>query len=172
MFLTSHGSVHDYDMEFLKELLQLLDSHIERLTVSLSQSIDPGGVSESIEYIIGIGLDACQSYLVTTSNDLKVKKAVALKCGPVHRTSGLTIVEIIKHAASFGKHDDEWRLLSNPCEALDALFVDDHEYSLITILRELVFAPNNRLQALLPHLRAWRDDLARLISSPTTSNSA
>ena len=72
---------------------------------------------------------------------------------------GLTIVEIISHAANFGKHDDEWSLPSNPCEALDTLFIDDNKYSLTTILRALVFAPSNRLQTLLPLLRAWRDAL-------------
>ena len=117
------GRVHDYDMEFLRDLLELLDGHIERLSASVPQSVDAGGAFESIEYIISVGLDACQSYLATTSSDLKVKKAVALKKGPVH-PSGLTIVEIINHAANFGKHDDEWSLPSNPCEALDALFVD------------------------------------------------
>jgi hypothetical protein len=160
MFLTlPDGRVFDYDMEILKDLLELLDGHIERLSASLPQSVDPGGVSESIEYIIGVGLDACQSYLATTSNDLNVKKVIALKCGPVHQESGLTIVEIINHAANFARHDDEWNLQSTPCEALDALFIDDKEYSLTTILRELVFAPHNRLQALLPRLRAWRDAL-------------
>lgn len=85
-------------------------------------------------------LDACQSYLASTSSDLKVKKVVALKHGPKH-PSGLTIVEIINHAANFGKHDDEWSLFPpNPCEALNALFGDDRESSLTTILRELVFA--------------------------------
>ena len=62
--------------------------------------------------------------------------------------SGLTIVEIINHAANFGKHDDEWSLFPpNPCEALDALFVRNNEYPLTTILRALVFARSNRLQA-------------------------
>ncbi|MGH8591571.1 MAG: hypothetical protein ACREXX_20330 [Gammaproteobacteria bacterium] len=122
------GRVHDYDMEFLKDLLELLDGRIERLSASVPQSVDARGVFESIEYIIGVGLDACQSYLATTSNDLKVKKDVALKCGPMH-PSGLTIVEIINHAANFGKHDDEWNLLPpTPCEALDKLFVGDDEY--------------------------------------------
>ena len=71
---------------------------------------------------------------------------------------GLTIVEIINHVTNFGTHD-EWSLPSIPCEALNALFVDDEEYSLTTILRELVFAPRDRLQALLPRLRAWHDAL-------------
>ena len=67
---------------------------------------------------------------------------------PSTQPAVVTIVEIISHAANFGKHDDEWSLFpSNPCEALDALFVDDNEYSLTTILRALVFARSNRLQA-------------------------
>jgi len=59
------GRVHDYDMEFLKDLLELLDGHIERLSASVPQSVDAGGAFESIEYIISVGLDACQSYLAT-----------------------------------------------------------------------------------------------------------
>ena len=162
------GRVHDYDMEFLKDLLELLDGRIERLSASVPQSVDARGVFESIEYIIGVGLDACQSYLATTSNDLKVKKDVALKCGPMH-PSGLTIVEILNHAANFGKYDDEWNLLPPTlCEALDKLFVGDDEYSLTTILRRLVLTRSNRLQALLPHLHRWRDDLAR--TAQTTAN--
>jgi hypothetical protein len=110
-------------------------------------------------------LDACQSYLASTSSDLKVKKVVALKRGPKH-PYGLTIVGIINHAANFGKHDDDWSLPSSPCEALDKLFVDDSEYSLTTLLRALVFAPSNRLQAVLPHLRRWRDALQQTGDPP------
>lgn len=84
----------------------------------------------------------------------------------MHPESGLTIVEIISHAANFAKHDDEWSLPSNSCEALDALFVDDNEYSLTTILRAPVFARSNRLQALLPHLRTWRDALQQTGDPP------
>ena len=102
---------------------------------------------DSIDYIISVGLDACQSYLATRSTDLTVTNVAVLKRGPQH-PSGLTIVEIINHAANFGKHDDEWSLFPpNPCEALDALFVRNNEYPLTTILRALVFARSNRLQA-------------------------
>jgi hypothetical protein len=170
MFLTfPDGRIHDYDMQFLEELLEFLDGHVERLSANVPQFVDADswGLFDSVEYITGLGLVACQSYLAATYSDLEIEKVVALRSGPVH-SSGQTIVELINHAANFWKHHDEWSLPSNKgrgqraCEALDALLVDDTFYPLTTILGELVFAPRNRrLQALLPHLRAWRDALAR-----------
>ena len=170
MFLTlPDGRVNDYDMQFLEELLELLDGHIERLSANVPEFIDADswGVHDSTEYTVGLGFVACQSYLAATYGDLKVEKVAALKSGPKH-ASGRPIVELINHAANFWKHPDEWSLPSNKgrgervCDALDALFADDTCcYPVTTILQALVFARSNRLQALLPHLRAWRDDLAR-----------
>jgi hypothetical protein len=142
MFLTFRdGRVLDYDMQFLEELLQLLDGPLERLLASVSEFVDPDswGAFDSAEYTIGLGLVACQSYLVATYSDLEIEKVIALKSGPVH-SSGQTIVELINHAANFWKHHDEWSLPSNKgrgqrvCEALDALLVDDTFYPVTTIL--------------------------------------
>lgn len=168
------GRIHDYDMELLKDLLELLDGHIERLTANVPHYIDADswGLYDSTEYIIGLGFVACQGYLAATYSDLKVEKAAALRGEPRH-SSGLTYVEIINHAANAWKHHHEWSLPSNKgrghaCEALDKLLVDDNADPLTSILGAVVFARSNRLQALLLHLSAWRDALARKPALPVT----
>ena len=161
------GGVFDYDMQFLEDLLQLLDSHIERLAANVPQDIDADswGLYDSTEYIIGLGFVACQGYLAATYSYLNIEKVEALKAEPKH-PSGLTYAEIINHAANSWKHHEEWSLPSNKgrghaCEALDILLGDEPCDPLTAILGAVVFARSNRLQALLPHLRAWREALAR-----------
>jgi hypothetical protein len=168
MFLVSGGGTAlDIDLGFLRDLVQLLDRHLEQLEREAAVLPDPdgSGVFESADYLVGLGLVACQGYLAATYGFLRIEKQEALKRGPMH-CSGYTIAELVNHGANFWKHRDEWTVDPNKAAqertlaALAALGCEGHDYPLTSLLAALVLPTHGRLQALLSHLEAWRDALA------------
>lgn len=168
MFLKfGDGRALDFDLQFLEQLLALLDAHLGELRAAAAGNPDADalGFYESEDYLIGIGFVACQGYLATTSGELHIEKDRALTFGPVHR-SGQTIAVIVNSAANYWKHRDEWagarteRLKERTNEVLDALALEEPASGFRGVLAELVLPRPPRLSALLPHLEAWRDAMA------------
>jgi hypothetical protein len=167
MFLTIDGRTLDFDLQFVEQLLTLLDAHLGELRAAAAHSPDADafGFYDSEDYLIGIGFVACQGYLATTSGEERIEKAIARKAGPAHR-SGYTIAEIINSAANHWKHRDEWagartaKRKEKTNEILDALDLPETASAFGGVLAELVLARPTRLSALLPHLEAWRDAMA------------
>jgi hypothetical protein len=168
MFLVSGGRVaFDIDLGFLRDLVRLLDRQLERLEEEAAVLPDPdgSGVFESADYLVGLGLVACQGYLAATYGSLRIEKPEALKKGPMHR-SGYTIAELVNHGANFWKHRDEWAIdpkkaaQERTLAALAALGCEGDDYPFTNLLAALVLPTHGRLQALLSHLEAWRDALA------------
>jgi hypothetical protein len=160
------GRVLDFDLEFLRELLGVLDSHLDRLSTYAMRLDDPEsfGIYESRDYIVGIGFAACQRYIATTSAECLLEKPKALALGPPHH-SGESLASIINAAANCWKHQDEWALPGNrgfrrqTVDTLAALGLPDNVYTMDAILHKLVLGSTPHLMALLPHLEAWRDSL-------------
>lgn len=100
--------VVDYDLDLLRELLQLLDAQLDRLGkwAARADDADREGIYDSEEHVVGLGFVACQTYLVATYGAMLVKKPKALGFGPPHR-SGYTIAQLVNHAANYWKHRDE-----------------------------------------------------------------
>jgi len=168
MFLVSSGgTAFDFDLGFLRDLVQLLDRQLDQLEQEAAALPDPDGfgVLESADYLVGLGLVACQGYLAATYGFLHIDKQKALKRGPMHR-SGYTIAELVNHGANFWKHRDEWSVDPNKAAqertlaALATLGCGAQDYPLTNLLAALVLPTHDRLQALLSHLEAWRDALA------------
>lgn len=168
MFIVgSDGRALDLDLEFLRDLLRLLDSHLARLEEQAALSPDPDsvGIYDSAEYVVGIGFVACQGYLAATYGPLNVPKPRALEMGPMHR-SGYTIAALVNHAANFCKHRWEWPVdVTSPKQArtlaaLGELGIQGQDYPLTCALAALVLPTRDRMQALLSHLEAWRDAMA------------
>lgn len=169
MFLTfDDGDVIDFDLQFLQELVGLLDVHIGQLESQATRipDADAFGVFDSAEYIIGLGFVGCQGYLAATYGHLSVDKREALKVGPMHRC-GKSFAELLNHAANFWKHHEEWVLHPDSAAQRRTLAglamlgeASSTDYPLSNALTALVFPRPARLQALLPHLEAWRDALA------------
>lgn len=112
LYADRDGRIYDSEIEYLEEVLHLLDGRLERLLANAPEFTpewvppDSWDVYDSAEHTTGLGLVACQSYLAASYSYRKIAKAVALRNGPVH-PCGLTIVEIINHAANYWKHHDE-----------------------------------------------------------------
>ena len=168
MFLIAgDGRILDLDLQFLREFVRLLDTHLQQLEEETALVSDPDGcgVYDAAEHIVGLGFTACQGYLAATYGDLQMKKEEALKVGPGHR-SGYTIAALVNHAAHFWKHHEEWSLNPNsPAQArtqaaLAALDIEGSDYPLTRGLAALVLPTRGRFHALLSHLEAWRDALA------------
>ena len=168
MFLVSSGrTVLDFDLEVLRDLVQLLDRRLEQLDEEVAILPDPdgSGIFDSADYLVGLGLVACQGYLAATYGFLRIGKQEALKKGPMHR-SGYTIAELVNHGANFWKHRDEWPVDPNKAgqehtlAAMAALGCGGQDYPLTNLLAAIVLPTHGRLQALLSHLEAWRDALA------------
>jgi hypothetical protein len=166
MFLIlGDGEILDFDLQFLRELVRLLDAQLEDIEKQATHVSDVDAFGEAFEYIAGIGFVACQGYLAVTYGSLGVKKQDALKKKPGHR-SGYTIAELVNHAANFWKHHEEWPLNPNSRQqaatlaALAALDIEGKDYPLSCALAALVLPTRGRFHALLSHLEAWRDALA------------
>jgi hypothetical protein len=77
LFLTAgDGTIFDFDLEFLREAVRLLDAQLEHLEGEATRLADPDafGVYDTVEYIVGLGFTACQGYLASTYGQLRVKR--------------------------------------------------------------------------------------------------
>ena len=161
------GTIFDFDLQFLREVAQLLDAQLKRLEAEAKKVEDPDGfgVFDSAEHIVGLGFTACQNYLVATYGSLRVRKDKALGVGPKHR-GGCTIAALVNHAANFWKHHDEWSLNPNDSRqartmaGLATVGIEPDGYPLAHLLAALVLPTSDQFQALLSHLEAWRDAVA------------
>ncbi|MGD1277274.1 MAG: hypothetical protein ABR964_08630 [Tepidisphaeraceae bacterium] len=171
MFLIHNGKVVcDWDLEFLGELLALIDKQLDKLYRQAKQSADPDsfGIFDSAEGVIGLGFVACQRYLVATCGSVRIDKKLALVRGARH-PSGMTIPEIINHAANYWKHRDEWQLDKSPAnqnrvrriwKAFKAVgCAPDLNYPLSCILAKLVAPGPPGFKPIITKLERWRDEL-------------
>lgn len=160
----------DFDLEFLTEILQLLDAKLSVLSEDADQVEDPDmfGHLDRIEYVTGLGFAACQQYITAVMR--AGKKKFGLSLGPIHRT-GDPVVTIVNAAANFWKHSAEWASLADPKveqrreetrKPLRELGVDlQGSYPLSCVLAELVTPLPFGFEVLLPMLVAWRDEWLR-----------
>lgn len=109
MFLKFEDQWIDFEIDLLRNLINVLDIQFQKLAEDIGKCPDPDsfGLFDLAEGMAGMGFVTCQWYLTTTYGWLKIDKPSALKLGPEH-SSGLTIVEIINHAGNYWKHHEEW----------------------------------------------------------------
>ncbi len=179
MLLFSGGRVSfDYDMEFLKEISHVLDTHIAKLWKEGKLSGDPDGEGylDRLDFLSGVGFVACQQYIDNVCADCEVEKGIALDLGPRHR-SGVSITAAVTAAANFWKHSSEWNEPSaNPRHEKDRERIRDtfrvlgvfvkigeneirDDYPLLVMMEKLLTPLPQRFENLLPFLETWRDDV-------------
>ncbi|APW61641.1 hypothetical protein [Paludisphaera borealis] len=167
MFLLSEGSVFDFDLNLLSELLEVIDRQLEVVLSGCDdfEEADQLGYFDRVEHAVGLGFVASQAYLTSTYGSLGIKKTAALSVGPRHR-EGQTIVAIINHAANFWKHRDEWILdngverqktVRNLFEAIGCPV--DQGYPLSCMLTKLADPSPASFRPLVSLLAQWRDKL-------------
>jgi hypothetical protein len=180
MFILKDGAVWDPDLDFLAEILFLLDKQRMSMTGAWkdAETADSCGVFDSAEHITGLGFVACQAYITATHGFLKVEKSSALAFGPRHKT-GKSVVKIIHHAANYWKHHDEWPLDKSAANqdririAFDEVGISAaRDYPLSGILTTLAEPEPPAFKPLIGKLASWRDDLRRgtnpIPTSPTS----
>ena len=161
----------DFDLDFLKSAVDLVDVSLEQLDAKRRSSPDPNtfGVFDEIEYIIGFGLVACQAYITATvgRSASKNKKSEVLALGPKHR-SGRPIVQLINAAANHWKHSAEWIPLKptnqerQTIEVIRSIGVNPSQPYPIANMLHTMLSPNQILfKNLIPYLIQWRDSLPK-----------
>jgi hypothetical protein len=173
MYLKFDDDILDGDLDFLKDLVTLLDSRLDKVQQAIDSSFDPDQMGDfaDFEYIAGMGFIACQRYLASTYGPHGISKDIAMETGPRH-TGGETIARIINAGANFWKHSDEWDLHStvgrnrsglkkNQLETIQVIetVTPWADYTCADLLAALVAPAEPRLKCLLPQLEAWRDAL-------------
>ena len=157
----------DPDLEFLVEHFTLIDTQLDKIDQKAENSPDPDsfGIFDTAESVTGLGFVACQRYLAATSGWVRINKRSALALGPRH-PSGMTIPQIINHAANFWKHQDDWRIEKNSKaevrtrEALEKVGVSTkRSYVLSNVLAMIAPSKPERFRTLIPILTAWREEL-------------
>lgn len=175
MYLKNGSDVWDGDLDFLRDIVELLDVRLDEVQQAADSCFDPDqmGCYDDVEYIAGMGFVACQRYLASTYGALGVSKGLAMQKGPRH-AGGETIAQIINAGANFWKHSDEWDLHSRvdrdhaglstiQLETIRIIetVVPWSDYTCTNLLAALVAPGEPRLKDLRPHLEAWRDALDR-----------
>jgi len=159
----------DFDLEFLTEVLRLIDSKLSELSEAIDEIEDPDmtGHYDRVEYATGLGFAACQQYINAVMGGVdKKERTRRLSLGPAHRL-GDPIVAVVNAAANYWKHSSEWgtpaeRRIEEEREKtrkrLLNLGVDlKGSYPLSCVLAELSAPGLYRFEDLLPFLIAWRD---------------
>lgn len=98
----------------LETLLSLVNSLDVRLHEVIRKNLDAEdadqfGYFDVAEHITGLAFVACQTYIATVCGGIGIDKSDAIKKGPQH-AGGLSKAQIIKHAANYWKHNNEWPL--------------------------------------------------------------
>jgi hypothetical protein len=167
MILRSGGEiVLDLDLGFLEEVLTVIDAQLARLFQESTESEDPVafGVSDRIEYTVGLGFTACQQYLTAVLGGCRVPKSVALNCGPYHGT-GKPIAAIVNAAANYWKHSSEWtdppsNRAKQTLHALRITGVDVKQpYAVGNVLHVLLSPLPLRFERIVPFLVEWRNEV-------------
>ncbi|PZR71847.1 MAG: hypothetical protein DLM73_14975 [Chthoniobacterales bacterium] len=109
MFLKNGSTVCDYDLDFLRRYLALIDAQLANVTDAARGCYDADqfGMLDDFESVAGLGFVACQRYLAATLGWMKLTKHIALRAGPKH-AAGVSVAEVINHVANYWKHQDEW----------------------------------------------------------------
>jgi hypothetical protein len=159
----------DFNLDFLKDAVALIDPRLEYLDGEIKASPDPDqfGILDQREYLIGFGFVACQTYLTAVLGRGKMSKREAFALGPKHRT-GRYMAELMNAAANHWKHSPEW-LVDLPTTrsaqtlgAISSLGVDiKGPYPLANTLFEILTPNQARFSNLIPLLKQWRDALPR-----------
>lgn len=157
----------DFDLDFLKHAVHLVDGRLEIIDKKAQASPDPDsfGIYDETEYVTGFGFVACQTYISATLGRTKIKRRDALELGPKHRT-GRPIVSLVNACANHWKHSPEWPVGNSSSQAkqtlevISSLGIDTSgSYPIANALHEILTPRPMRFVTVLPFLTQWRDAL-------------
>ena len=158
------GIIWKYDLELLRDTLSMIDLQLEKLHRAChnDEMADQLGYFDRGEYVIGLGFVACQQFITSTLGRNAFERSQKLKIGPI-RKAGLTVVEIVNHAANYWKHNDEWGCEANPrarviIETFEQLGCSlNLDYPLSCVLSVLIGPDDFRFNTIIIKLEEWAD---------------
>jgi hypothetical protein len=166
----------DFELPFLKELLELLDRKPAAIYARIDESPDPDGYGlyDDAEYITGLGFVACQRFINATYSPSQIAKSAALANPPIH-TNGKSVARVINAAANMWKHSNEWNdatprgMSKSTIETIESVtpYKDYPAFSLLYAL-----TGTNTLMALVPFMEEWRKHLAGDDAVPSMRSTA
>ncbi|MFC1634878.1 hypothetical protein ACFL5Z_08550 [Planctomycetota bacterium] len=159
-----------FDLQLLRELVQLIDQQLKKIEQLCSEVDDPDslGYFDRGEHVIGLGFVACQTFMSSVCGHLRISRRSALAIGPSH-PGGNTKAQIINHAANYWKHHNEWNPIKTDRrrESIEKAFNSvgfsvDLDYPLSNVLAELSMPGKVRFQSVLSALEVWKDEVESL----------
>jgi hypothetical protein len=169
--------VSDLEITFLEKHLSLIDAQLDVIADDAKKVGDPDmfGHLDDAESLTGLGFVACQRFQTAVYPHQKATKDAALSVGPSH-DSGLTIAQIVNHAANYWKHEDEWRHESPTKQqqrtraAIELLNGGATDYPLSCVLAEIT-GGDYHFCRLLPQLTIWYEQLCTTAERLTNRSS-
>jgi len=172
MVIQFEDGVLDHELEFLEELLGVMDARIQRIRDEARAVLDPDafGYLDHLDAAAGLGFVSCQQYVTAIAGwfgltRTKNWKQSALAKGPVH-SCGTPTVALINAGANYWKHHEEWsppygqqdKLAEKTLQTLEEVGVRrDESYLAFSLLAELTRPQAPRLSLLLTDLVQWRE---------------
>lgn len=171
MYIKVGDEFADSDLEFLRDLLEMLDLKLRELQSRADQrpGDDSSGIHDWCDFLAGTGFVACQRFLAATYGPHGVAKETALAIGPQHNF-GKTIAAILNAAANLWKHQDEWGIYTMITRDVDVLGKRERktvnviesvtpwsDYTFANLLFELT--GEVQFAGLMPKLEEWRRQL-------------
>lgn len=165
----------DYDIGLLERHLSILDLEISRITDAINVSRDPesDGLCDAGEYFIGHGLVAIQHYLTFCRAWLGVSGKKPLAQPPMVNCD-VAYADALNAGANYWKHHEEWfetlwasenaKLKSQSQRTLSSLekVTPWESYTCSNLLAILTEGGEFQLSTLLPKLKEWRENIAKL----------
>jgi hypothetical protein len=152
--------VFEFDLQVLREMVELLDRWLRQLEFDAKSSPDPDASSiyDRGEYAIGLGFVAFQNYLTAVAGS---RRNNLLDSGPAHRC-GKSFARICNEVANYWKHRDEWRRAGSPHKAVQEVFASlginlEAEYGASNALGAMVKPLQSNLGTVLPFLVQWTE---------------
>jgi len=166
MFIECEDGIADWEQDFLREHLDLLERQLYRLHGEAEKSEDPDsfGIYDRGEYLSGIAFVLAQAYINSTYAPLRGDSRLdCLRQGPL-LSCGVFAADLIDAAANFWKHSDEWGDESNARRGKACLRVLERA----GIERDMSYPLNNALAVMADQsvpqfgfladvLEQWRD---------------
>lgn len=178
MYIKIGDEFLDNNFYFLTEILDVIDSRIEKIMNEIQTSADPdsNGLFDEGEYFIGVGFSLIQQYMSSTYPSLGINKDDALQLG-AKITDQLSYIKAINAGANYWKHQSEWGLVNlitrdisklsgNAKSTINTveLLTPWAEYTCSNLLAELTREDSFTLSSLLPYVKQWRIDLDTFFS--------
>lgn len=157
--------ISDIEFIYLKELIELLDGSLSKITKQIEASgyRDVEHLFEEGEYFIGVGFCAMQRFIFEAVQDKHIDANEARELGP-RSIEGIPVAKLVHAAANYWKHSPEWpiwqlELTKHSQRTVDVMLNgrESADYPLADLLTDLCKGKPLQLIHCAPYLDDWRN---------------